>query len=258
MTIEKKRYKKSIEMLRKFGLTSNEALIYAFLLENGAEVGGSKISVSTSLHRQYVYTSLKKLIELGLVETVVHGKRKKYLAITPSEIEKIAKRRVIEAEDIVKELNTFSTVGHEQDFEVVQGERAIQKFEIYRTREAKVGTMQYFIGGGSENFVRVMGEAYNEYATLTKVKKIGSQYIGAEHELGLAKFFDAKQKMFDFRIMNGLPKSLVNVMIMDGTLSFYTYANPPILYVVKSKLIAESYKKFFDMLWVMAQKPTVL
>lgn len=242
-------------MLKTFGLSANESLTYMYLLERGSEAGGSKIAVGTGIHRQYVYISMDKLLELGLVEPVEHGKQKKYKAVAPSQIERLAHRRIVEAEDIVRELNTFSTVGHEQDFEVVQGERAIQKFEIERVRSAPPETMQYFIGGGSEHFLRVMDEAYPEYAALIKDRRIASQYIGAEHEVQMAQFYDKEQKKFEFRMLNGLPKGLVNVMIMNDTLSFYTYANPPILYVVKSKIVVESYKKFFDMLWAMAQKP---
>ena|SRR3989344_3480306 len=249
------KHTRALDMLKTFGLSTNESLIYMYLLERGSEAGGSKIAVGAGIHRQYVYISMDKLLELGLVESVEHGKQKKYKAITPSQIEKLARRRIVEAEDIVRELNTFSTVGHEQDFEVVQGERAIQKFEIDRARSAPSETTQYFIGGGSEHFLRVMDEAYTEYAVLIKDKRIASKYIGAEHEIQMAQFYDKEQKKFEFRLLNGLSKGLVNVMIMGDTLSFYTYANPPILYVVKSKLVAESYKKFFDMLWVMAQRP---
>ncbi|MBI2025619.1 hypothetical protein HYT04_02455 [Candidatus Kaiserbacteria bacterium] len=191
---------------------------------------------------------MNKLLELGLVEPIEHGKQKKYKAVAPNQIEKLARHKIIEAEDIVRELNTFSTIGHEQDFEVVQGERAIQKFEVERARSAPPETTQYFIGGGSEHFLRIMDEAYPEYAALIKERKIASQYIGAEHEAQMAQFYDKEQKKFEFRVLTNLPKGLVNVMIMNETLSFYTYANPPILYVVKSKLIAESYKRFFDML----------
>lgn len=248
------KHARALEMLKTFGLSANESLIYMYLLERGSEAGGSKIAFGTGIHRQYVYINMGKLLELGLVEPVEHGKQKKYRAVAPSQIEKLAKRRVSEAEDIVRELNIFSTVGHEQDFEVVQGERAIQRFEVDRVRSAPPETIQYFVGGGSEHFLRVMGDSYDEYATLVKEKKIASQYIGTEHEREMAQFYDKEQKKFEFRVLNGLPKGLVNVMIMNDTLSFYTYANPPILYVVKSKIVAESYKRFFDMLWDMAEK----
>ena len=65
-------------MLKEFGLSKNEALIYMYLLGRGMEVGGSKIAFGTSIHRQYVYTGIKRLIELGLVEVVKHGKQSKY------------------------------------------------------------------------------------------------------------------------------------------------------------------------------------
>ncbi|MBP9760085.1 MAG: hypothetical protein KBD24_01825, partial [Candidatus Pacebacteria bacterium] len=91
---KQQRHERAVGMLKDFGLSENEALIYTYLLERGTAVGGSNIGYGTGLHRQYVYVALKTLGELGLVESVSHGKQNRYKAIAPSQVEKIAKRRL--------------------------------------------------------------------------------------------------------------------------------------------------------------------
>jgi len=64
------------------------------------------------------------------------------------------------------------------------------------------------------------------------------------HEAELGKFYTTKSKDLFRNFRTAKPDRVlsVNIMIVDYTLSFYTYANPAILYVVKSHIVAESYK----------------
>ena len=58
MTDKKKGTSPNLTGLESFGLSENEARVYLYLLERGAEVGGSKVAFGSDLHRQYVYTAL--------------------------------------------------------------------------------------------------------------------------------------------------------------------------------------------------------
>ena len=53
--------------------------------------------------------------------------------------------------------------------------------------------------------------------------------------------------------MEKLPKGKTHMVIRPDTVSFYSFLNPPLVYVVKSPIIAENYKNFFLMLWEMAK-----
>ena len=246
-------HERSYEMLIRFGLTQNEAKIYIYLIERGTPLGGSKIALGTGIHRQYVYICLLRLVELGLVESVMSGKQNKYKGVSQSQIEKIARRRVSDAEELVRELDTFSAVGHEQDFEVYQGGRELQNFEIDFARKISEGDVQYVIGGAADYFYDAMEDRYGEFVEIIKNKKFITHYIGPKEELNALMKAKNAHPGFIYKTIPGFPKGITNTVIRDGSIAIYTFANPPLVYVIKSKITAENYKKYFDMLWKLAE-----
>jgi len=240
-------------MLRGFGLTENEALVYTYLLERGMEVGGSKIAVGTGIHRQYVYISMTKLIELGLVEAIAHGKHKKYKAIAPSQIEKIARRRALESGDIVRELNTFSTIGHEQDFEIYVGDRQVKEYEANLIAELKEGEIQYVISGASRNFLAYFGDDYEYLSTQAKQKKLTTYYVGGPHEKEPLATAQKINPYFNYRFLEGMPDGVTSTVVRQNGVVLYSLAKPVFVYVIHSKVVHDEYKKYFDMLWEMAK-----
>lgn len=260
MTIKKPKDKKEGEnqleragsLLTSFGLSDSEAKVYVYLLERGVPVGGSKIAIGTSLHRQYIYLALPKLLALGLVEEVPHGKLSKYIARAPRQIEKIAKKRLIEAEETVKELEKFSKVGHEQDFEVLVGERAIQAYETAWVKSVTEHENQYIIGGNTQGFVEMMGESLDEYLIGESRRKITTYYLGhpSEKELWTASILSKNDLRAKF--VDRLPIGVTHFVVRKDTVAFFSFLKPPLLYVIKSAAVAQNYKDFFMMLWDMA------
>jgi predicted transcriptional regulator len=252
LTDEEKQLQRAEGMLKSFGLTENESKVYVYLLEKGGEIGGSKMAAGAKLHRQYVYLALPRLLQLGLVEEMSHGKLSKYRAMSPLKIEKIAKKRVIEAEDLVKELQKFSKVGHEQDFEVFVGDKAIQKYEVAWVKGLKDREEQYIIGGNTKGFVETMGEALDEYLITESRKKITTYYLGHTSERGLWSETILSQNDLRARFMDTLPLGVSHFVVRKGHIAFFTFLKPSLLYVIKSDVVAENYKQFFMMLWGMA------
>ena len=83
----------TIKELSSFGLTENDSQVYLYLLQKGQEVAGSKLALALSLHRQYVYNSIEKLLSLHLIEKLEVGKRHVYKALPPYQITKLAKKK---------------------------------------------------------------------------------------------------------------------------------------------------------------------
>jgi sugar-specific transcriptional regulator TrmB len=242
-----------IDRLISFGYSRPEAQVYLYLLERGSEAGGSKIAVGAGLHRQYVYLALPRLIEEGLVEEVSHGKQHKYMARPPSEIEKIGRRRALQAGDLARELNLVSALGNEQDFEVVQGARAIQSYEMQMLDELAEGAEECILGGASTAFASVMGDSLPEYLSVKNEKKIRVRYLGTESERAHYAQIIGKYPNQEFRFMPDLPQGKTHLLVRPESVAFYSFLTPPLIYVVKSKEIADHYRAFFDMLWKMGK-----
>lgn len=235
-----------------FGLSAPEARVYIYLLERGREAGGSKIASATGLHRQYVYIALPELITRGLVEEVAHGKQNKYKARPPALIETLGRKRAIEAGDLARKLNVISNIGNEQDFEVLQGARAIQEYELQTVTHPDEGAEECIIGGASSSFAAVMGDEFEEYLELKEKAQIGVKYLGTEDERPEYQKYIGTFANQEYRFLPKLPKGKTHMVVRKDSVSFYSFLTPPLVYVAKSREIADHYRAFFDMLWEMA------
>lgn len=242
-----------ISRLKDFGLTENEAIVYSYLLRRGVEVGGSKIALGAGIHRQYVYLSLKRLMEMGLAESIEHGKQKRYKALSPTQIEKIAKRKVFEAEEIANELNKFSALGNNQEFEIFTGEVQVNNYERDFFASLKENEAQYVISGASQNFLDYFGDEYERLATKGKNKKLQTFYVGGKHEIEYLEKAKKINPHFTYRMLDGMPKGVTSTTVRRNSVVLYSLAKPPLVYVIRSETIAQEYKAYFDMLWNLAK-----
>lgn len=241
-----------VDRLVAFGLSGAEAQIYVYLLEKGTASGGSKIAQATGLHRQYVYLAIPRLIELGLMEEVPHGKQNRYVARAPIEIEKIGRKRSLAAGELARDLNSISNIGNEQDFEVIQGKRAIQQYEMDYTNRSQDGDEEFIIGGASSGFTAIMDDTLEEYLSEKRRKNLHVKYIGGPSEVGLYKRYIGVYQNQEYRFIEKLPEGVTHTVIRKDTVSIFSFLNPPLVYVVKSEEVADNYKQFFSMLWEMA------
>lgn len=242
-----------VETLAAWGLSRAEAEVYVYLLQRIGETGGSKIAVGTGLHRQYVYTALEKLLDMGLVEAIPIGKHRKYKARSPFEIEKITRKRSIQANDLVHELNKISAVHSEQDFEVLQGAKSIQQYEMDYVYENGGGEEEFIIGGHSKGFLDLMGDHLEEYIQEKRRKGIKVYYLGSESEKALYEENMSLYSNQEHRFMTGLPEGVTHMVIRKKTVSFWSFLTPPLVYVIKSEAVAADYRRFFLMLWNLAR-----
>ncbi len=238
--------------LTAWGLSRSEAEVYLYLLQKSDESGGSKIAIGTGLHRQYVYIALEKLMDMNLVEAVTFGKHKKYKARSPLEIEKITRKRSIAANDLVYELNKISAIHNDQDFEVLQGAKQIQQFEMDYAYDSEKGGEEFIIGGHSQGFVDLMGNELKEYLEEKERKEIKVFYLGSESEKSLYENTDLAHSNQERRFIKDLPQGVTHMVIRKGAVLFYSFLTPPLVYVIKSETVAKNYKQFFMMLWNMA------
>lgn len=238
--------------LIKFGLSDNEARIYLYLLERGEAVGGTKIAVGTSIYRQYIYTLLPNLIELGLIEEVSFGKRSKYVALSPGRLERIARDRLQETEFLIEGLNKISKVGHEQESEVLFGVKELVEHEFQFEERATMGETQYIIGGNADAFIDIMGDAYAFITKMDAKKKVVTYYIGSSKDKREEKLRKGREVRFHMRYLDKMPEGLTHTVIRQDRVCFFSFLNPPTVHIIKSRVVAKNYKDFFMMLWEMA------
>ena len=99
-----------------------------------------------------------------------------------------------------------------------------------------------------------MGDALTEYLELKTERTIHVKYLGTEDERAYYKQFIGKYENQEYRFLPKLPKGKTHMVIRPDTVSFFSFLTPPLVYVVKSPVIAQNYKDFFMMLWEMGSE----
>ncbi len=241
-----------IEKLATLGFSRAESLIYVYLLEKGSETGVSKIAVGAKMHRQQVYMTLPSLLESGIIEEIKGVNIAKYKARSPQHLEKVARRKVMVAEDLAQELQKISKLGNEQEFEAVIGEKAYRLYEVERARNMKEGEIQYIIGSSSDEYLEAMGAVYEkEYVPILAKKNVQTFYLAPESQRNRKNIISSRQH-FEVRTLSKMKEGYITTMIQGDNLVFYSNVRPLSIYVIKSPKVAETYRDFFMMLWEMA------
>ncbi len=233
------------------GLSKNEARVYLYLLEQSKAVGVSKIAEATGIHRQYVYIIIENLIKTGLVEKIISGARQNYLALSPDRLITISRQKVMETENLAKELNAISKLGHEQESEILFGTKALIEHEYEFENKASRGEKQYIIGGNLDAFIKCMGDEYREVTLLDEKKRIETFYLGSDKDKGNDKISEYREHRFHKKYMKKLPEGLTHTVIRKDRVCFFSFLNPPTVHIIKSKTVADNYRNFFMMLWGM-------
>ena len=114
----------------------------------------------------------------------------------------------------------------------------------------------YIIGGATHGYSKIMGEQLNDHLDLMREKKLSVKYLGHTSEMS---FYDQYIGVFEnqeYRFMEKLPQGVTHLVVRHDSVSFYSFLNPPLVYVIKSAVVAQNYKAFFTMLWEMTKSDT--
>lgn len=239
------------EILTKFGLIPNEAKVYEALLQLG-EAKVQDISLKANIHRRTVYDELKKLVEKGLVnESIVKGE-KRFVATNPQRLIEILKEKEHMINSIMPQLKA------KYDFKVEDEEaklyKGIEGVKTYLQDILDTGEDVYFIGAKAMWLDPRLKHFLNRFKKERKKRKINFFHIFD---------YEVKEKSPEILKLVGkpykfLPKDYSSPTMID---IFGPYVvtfigvkpgqlpQEPIQFVMKSKKLAEGYKKFWKFMW---------
>ncbi len=245
-----------MKLLREIGLTDSEVKVYLALLELGSSKKG-RIVKKAGITSSKVYEVVDKLIEKGLASYVIKNKVKHFSAAPPSRI----KDYLIEKEDRLKK--------QEQEFEnILPGLELKQKL-------VKKGTDAEVYRGW-----KGMQTVYNDL--LTSLKKGEEYYI-----VGASKGMDEKRvKSFFIRfnqrvVRKGLKVKIIfnenargnipnvgktgkvryldqttpaEILVYKDKVGIVLLEKEPLVVLISGKSVANSFRAYFDVMWVMGKK----
>jgi len=239
-----------LELLQELGLTAAEAKTYLALLELGETNAGPLIR-RAQLHRATVYDSLKRLIEKGLVHTVLRGKIKRFAAAEPVELLSQLELKTKKLEAALPELVARKKLP-EQEVTVYEGIRGLQTVLDRILEETKGKGYDDF--GVSGLFRVVMGPYWDkwqakkrEYDTVSRC--IFDEELREKNPKFLRDYFG--ESRFQSHEFSGV----TDTMIFNETVVLFIWkAKPPIAILIKNADNAASYLRQFEFMWENAKK----
>ena len=239
------------ELLREIGLSLNEAKVYEALLKTG-EASVQTISLKSKVHRRNVYDSLNKLMEKGLASEVFVKGEKNFKAVNPRRLLELIKEkeeRVSKALPVMQA--KYEAVEEKEEAYIYRGIEGIKNYlqDILKTRETV-----YFIGAKA-------------FWLDPRLKYVLPRFQREQKKLGI-KFMH----LFDYEVKEQKPEILKVVgkpyrflpkkyssptavdIFGDYVVTFVGVKigqlhEEPTQFVVKSRRLADGYRKFFQFMW---------
>lgn len=239
------------ELLQKVGLSLNEARVYEAMLLTG-EANVNKISIRSKVHRRNVYDSLHKLIEKGLAsETFVKGE-KFFKATDPERLKQIIKEKETALDSSLLDMKKlYLSVQPDAEAYFFKG---IEGFKNYLQAILEQKQTVYFIGAKAF-WLDPRLQHYIAHFDKER-RKLGIKFVHLfdyevkEQQPEILKLVGKPYKFLPKKYSSSTAVDIFGdyVVTFVGVKSGELYEEP-LQFVLKSKLLADGYRKYFQFMW---------
>jgi sugar-specific transcriptional regulator TrmB len=245
--------------LRKLGLTDYESKVYLALLELGEGSSGDIIK-KAEIHTGKIYEILDSLKNKGLVSEIVKNNIRQYSATEPKRLFDYLNTK---KEELKKTEEDISSIMPSLLEKVKSASKKPIKVEVYT---------------GFEGFKTAISKEISKYSKNTEVLVFGIQ-PKLKYDKKISDFFSYKvyperkrnkvltRKIKDISTINqksnsSYPKkvryleykSLTIVEVYKDLVLIELYMENPIILVIESEEVANSFRNQFEILWKMAEE----
>jgi sugar-specific transcriptional regulator TrmB len=239
----------NMEILKELGLTDTEIKLYTSLLELGSSSAGNLLTKS-KLPNSTLHRDINSLIEKGLINFVKEGKRNLYQATDPNNFIDFIddkKRRFLEILPKLKEKQ--NTLRKKESATIYKGVKGIK--EVYSIMISQKGEYNTFGGG----FITAEVMGWDWWQNLHKrrvANKLPSKQV---FDLTVKDGGDklSKNPITKIRYVNEQFASFQETVICGDCVAIAIFSNEPYAFLIKDKNVAESYRKYFKLLWGQAK-----
>ena len=240
---------KPLSQLQKLGLSQKEARLYLVALENGPATI-SKLAQKSDLKRGTIYEFLGGMLEKGLLEVSISGKRKLYGAVQPQKLKKIIDRQKEILDNLIPDLSLLTSTSP-----------AKPKIKFYEGKEGLVAAYYEMLDlpDGSEvlGFATFEGiyKLFSESAISTYIKKrvakkIKQKLIMPTDEYAHNHLNDNKQELRQTLMIPKNKFSITNeINIYQDKVAIISLGEEKVGVIIESKQIADTQRAIFNLLW---------
>ncbi|MFH1174605.1 MAG: helix-turn-helix domain-containing protein [archaeon] len=239
-------------IFEELGLTNSEVKTYMALLDLGSSTAGPLLEKS-GLQNSVVHRALNTLIEKGLINYVLEGKRKIYQATDPEQFYNYIDDKKKKFQDILPELKQRQQLALQHKPEtasIYKGKRGIM--EVYQ-KLVSLKAKEYNTFGGGEQTVNCMGMHF--WLNIHKRR--------VENKLPARQVWDEtvrkpgadilKNPMTSVRFLAHEMASFQETVIVGDHVAITVFTDTPYSFLIIDQQVADSYRKYFELLWKLAK-----
>ncbi len=241
------------QILEELGLSPNEARIYESLIERG-ESSISEIAVNAKIHRRNAYDAMQRLINKGLCFQIFSTGENTYNAVDPDKLTELLTERQDRLLGILpglkKKFNASFTAEEAYIYRGLEGQKNIWRDVL------RVGEDSYAIGAKAAWFdprIEAARKAFFKEANRKKIKFI--QLFDHEVKTQLPNFPHHFPGDLKYRILPKEASTSSHIQVFGDYVVTYTGVTigkideNVVIFVLKSKKLAESYRTWFWCMW---------
>jgi len=246
--------KNQILVLQKLGLDEKEARFYLAALEFGPTTI-LKLANSTSLQRSTIYEFLDDLIEKGIIEIIISGKRKLYQGSDPKKLKSLLAQQQSLLDSIIPELSAMMGKGDQRPkIMLYEGPEGIKK--VYEDTLDQPDGSEFLAFTSLEDIYNVIPESYRKsYLKRRSAKKISVRVIVKEDDFSKAYIGENKKEYRKTLAIKKEQFPLSNeINIYKNKVAILSFGDEKIGIIIESRQIAESMKAIFNVMWMSLKK----
>lgn len=238
------------DVLEELGLTRTEIKVYITLLELGASSAGVILEKSR-LPNSTVHRDLNSLIERGVINFVFEGKRKIYQATNPELFFEFIEEKKRKFAEMLPELKQRQKSAVKEEFaSTYKGVRGIK--EAYAIMISAKG-QEYNTFGGGPITAEIMGFTWwlNLHKRRIANKLPSRQVFDASVRKGGEEI--ARNPLTKIRYLSRDFAQFQETVIVGDMVVIAVFSENPYAFLIKDKNVAQSYRKYFELLWGVAK-----
>ncbi len=233
-------------ILIKLGFSMGESKIYLALLKTGTS-SVNEIKDIVKLHRPNIYDYLEKLINKGLVNFIIQNNVKKFTAVDPEKLVQY----IEEKESLIKDfLPEFKKIQNKSDEKI--------KVEVYKGKEGIKTLFNDLIKVGENYAALGVDESIWEknFSILIKQHFRKEKKIGIKARILTSKNADTVYQHGNYRYIDEKYFSPTSTIIY-GDRTCTVIWEPLTIIIITNKHNAETQKKYFEILWKVAESSPI-
>lgn len=238
------------EALEEFGLENREAKLYVKLLELGGATA-SELAKHLNILRPTVYDVLNNMIKKGVVNYSISSGKKIFAAVEPKVLQQIidSKKKLID--NFMPELNELArTSSTKPEVETYVGAKGLKT--IYDDMLAE-GKDVYHIMNYGEYSKLFQAFFIKNFIKKRVEKKIWFRAVVnhiADKELEKTDLANLRE----IRTLEDVEQSEATIFFYGDKCGFFTFGEIPVGVIIKNKLLANSFRVMFNILWKQAKE----